>query len=293
MAAVVRVLSPAKINLHLEVYPRREDGFHDLLSVFQSISLVDEVEARSLKSKDVCSIEGDFDFPPERNIMHRAWELFRRETGFAGGVAFSVKKRVPEGAGLGGGSSNAAAALRALNRLSGLELPPEDLARIGAMAGSDVPFFCLESAALVSGRGDRVSGLPPRTDYAVLLVVPRIHISTRSAYEWLDAAGSLSRPETDRESALRRSFLRDSPSDWRFFNSFYPVLSERAPVFAEIRKELVGLGAAYAGLSGSGSGMFGVFPDRRDAERAGKVMEEGRAVKIAFPLEGMPEAIVQ
>ncbi len=294
MAGRVSVLSPAKINLHLEVYPRRDDGYHDLLSVFQSVSLFDEMEARSLKSKDVCTIEGDFDFPPEKNIVWTCCELFRRETGFSGGVGFIVKKRIPEGAGLGGGSSNAAAALRALNVLSGAGLPDEGLARLGARAGSDVPFFCREAAALVSGRGDLIRGLRPRTDFSLLLVVPAVRVATRDAYGWLDAAAACATPDKSRSRTIVRSYLDDPPATWGFFNSFYPVLCGREPVFERIREELAAEGAAFASLSGSGSAMFGVFTDERKAVRAREVMAERyAAAEHVVPLAAVPDAILQ
>ena len=138
----MRILSPAKVNLHLEVYPKREDGFHPILSIFQMISLYDEIEIRSLTVSNVCTIDGNFDFPPEENIIWKSWNLFRRETGIRRGVAFSVVKRIPRGAGLGGGSSNAGAALRGLNRLFETGISSRRLAELGSEAGSDVPFFC-------------------------------------------------------------------------------------------------------------------------------------------------------
>lgn len=293
MTDTVRVPSPAKINLHLEVYPRREDGFHNLLSVFQAVSLFDEVEVRSLKSKDECVIEGSFNFPPEENIIYRSWQVFRQETGFTGGVAFRVKKRIPLGAGLGGGSSNAAAALRALNILSRCKLSPEELAQMGAQVGSDVPFFCRDVAALVSGRGEELKSLPSRRDYSLLLLVPPIHISTGAAYKWLDEVGGLAPGEENRRLAVEEDFLRRLPGEWGFFNSFFPVLAKREPILAECREKLTGLGADFASLSGSGSAVFGVFSDSGQASRAETILAKDWEVNRVFPLDGMPKAVVQ
>lgn len=294
MSNKVRVLSPAKVNLHLEVYPKREDGFHALLSVFQMISLYDEMEIRSLTNKDVCTIDGNFDFPAEDNIIWKTCQIFRRETGIRNGAGFTVLKRIPQGAGLGGGSSNAAAALRAMNALFRAGLTGEMLAVMGAEAGSDVPFFCREPAALVTGRGEIIEKLPPRSDYVLVLVIPSVRISTRTAYSWLDDAGAAANPDESRGRDIARKYTGESPENWGFSNSFYSVLRGKEPVFDEIRRDLLNRGAVYANVSGSGSAMFGVFLDKNKALSVRDVMAARYpAVEIAFPLDRIPEAVLQ
>ncbi len=294
MAGRVTILSPAKINLHLDVYPKRADGYHDLLSIFRQISWFDEIELRSLKETDVCTIDGDFDFPVEDNIIWKSWNIFREETKVREGAAFSVKKRIPQGAGLGGGSSNAGAALRALNALFGTELSDERLAELGARAGSDVPFFCRATTALVEGRGERVRPMDDDRKFSVVIVVPEVRISTKDAYRWIDEAGVFPRPNEAEAKAVVDRYFRNDPDEWNFRNSFFPVLSERFPVFAEIRNGLLDAGAACADVSGSGSAMFGIFTDKDAAVRAGMNMaEKYPTVEVTNFLERMSTAVLQ
>jgi 4-diphosphocytidyl-2-C-methyl-D-erythritol kinase len=294
MALTARVLSPAKVNLHLEIYPRREDGFHPLLSVFQMVSLYDEIGVCSLKDKDVCTIRGDFGFPAEENIIAKCCSIFREETGIRTGLSFTVRKRIPQGAGLGGGSSNGASALRVLNRMFEAGLSEEDLAGMGARAGSDIPFFCRACAAIVSGRGEAVLPLAARRDFFLVLVVPPFQIGTAAAYGWLDEAGLCARAAPGRDLLIKRLYERESPEKWEFFNSFYAVLEKRQPVFADVRRSLREAGALYANVSGSGSAMFGVFKSEASARKAEKLLKTSYTrTEFLSPLAGMPELILQ
>jgi 4-diphosphocytidyl-2-C-methyl-D-erythritol kinase len=299
MSEKARVLSPAKVNLHLEIFSKRGDGFHTLLSVFQMISLYDEIEIRSLTTEDVCEIAGDFPFPPHKNIIWTCCRIFREKTGVKRGLSFTVKKRIPQGAGLGGGSSNGASVLRALNGMFGTGLSAVELSALGAEAGSDVPFFCRCPAALVSGRGELIEGLDPRTDFFLVLVVPPLRVNTAAAYGWLDAARRPGQPALSSPAAGSREYLKnmyegESPENWRFFNSFYPVLKEREPVFDHIRRRLLDGGALYANLSGSGSAMFGVFGDKNTALRCRQsIADDYPDTEFLSPLAGMPELILQ
>jgi 4-diphosphocytidyl-2-C-methyl-D-erythritol kinase len=294
MALRARVFSPAKVNLHLEIYPKRDDGFHPLLSVFQMVSLCDEIRVRSLKESDVCDIAGDFDFPAERNIIGKCCRIFREETGLRAGLRFHVRKLIPQGAGLGGGSSNGAAALRALNAMFGAGLSDERLAALGAGAGSDIPFFCMAPAALVEGRGEFVAPLAAREDFFLVLVLPPLRIGTAEAYGWLDAEGAAACPSGGRARDIRLMYEEGSPENWRFFNSFYPVLQKREAVFGEIRQSLLGAGAFHAAVSGSGAAMFGLFRTKSGAKRAEAALKmKYPRVKFLFPLAGMPEITLQ
>jgi 4-diphosphocytidyl-2-C-methyl-D-erythritol kinase len=299
MTIMARALSPAKVNLHLEIYPKRDDGFHGLVSVFQMVSLYDEITIRSLTDEEVraggdCLIEGDFNFPAEENIIGKCCGIFRKETALKTGLAFRVRKRIPQGSGLGGGSSNGGAVLRALNTVFGTGIPDERLAGMGAMVGSDIPFFCKAPAAIGSGRGECVSPLRAREDFFLVLVVPPLHINTSAAYGWLDADGEFAAPSRGREDALRRIYEEGILENWKFFNSFYPVLRKREPVFEEIRAGLLDAGAFYATISGSGSAMFGLFRDKNSAQTAEKLLKQRyAAVKFLEPLAGMPSLVLQ
>ena len=294
MAGRIRILSPAKINLHLDVYPKRADGYHELLSIFRQVSWCDEIELGSLKQIDVCTIEGNFDFPVEENIIWKSWKIFREETGVHTGVAFKVTKRIPQGAGLGGGSSNAGAALRALDVLFQTGLSDERLAELGAKAGSDVPFFCRAAAAVVEGRGERIRPLRGGRNYSVVLVLPKERISTKEAYRWIDEAGIFPDPDADGADSILTRYQHEEPERWNFRNSFFPVLRERFSVFEEIRVGLLEAGAAYANVSGSGSAMYGIFADRVSALRCGnKMADRYPIVEVTNFLERISPAVLQ
>ncbi|MDP2815430.1 MAG: 4-(cytidine 5'-diphospho)-2-C-methyl-D-erythritol kinase, partial [Rectinemataceae bacterium] len=176
----------AKINLHLEVFHKRPDGFHDLSSLFQAVDLYDDIYVRSLKEQETIEIFGDFDCPPENTTIWKAVSLFRKASGIRQGISICVEKRIPAGAGLGGGSSDAASVLRALNEANGRCLAPEVLSSLAASVGSDVPFFLSGGSALASGRGERLAETPSRTDFSVVVVFPGFPVSTAWAYSKLD-----------------------------------------------------------------------------------------------------------
>lgn len=266
----VRVLAaPAKVNLHLEVLGRRADGFHEILSLFQAVSLCDRLRLRSLKQAEALSVRCTVPIAFEHNIVTAAVRLFRRTTGLSAGVEVSLEKRIPIGAGLGGGSSDAAATLRGLNAMYGHPLEAGRLLQLAARLGSDVPFFLGSSTALVSGRGELLRAIPGRRDYRLVLVWPGFEVATREAYAWLDerqrdpaGCGQVSAAE------LERRYRSLPPAQWGFFNSFQPVVAARYPVIAELTESLRRAGAEPAGVSGCGSAVFGVFVSRRAALRA-------------------------
>ena len=289
MAASVRVAAPAKVNLHLRVYGRRGDGFHGLLSLFQAVSLCDDIVVRSLKATDSIRIEGDFDCPPEDTTVYKAALAFRRLTGKAGGIAIEVAKAVPAGAGLGGGSSDAAAVLRALSALFDAELGTEALARLGSEIGSDVPFFFSGGCALVSGRGEKVEAVASRGDLAMVIHFPGFPVSSADAYRLLDRMRPVDTLEADLSpDELRRAYFHE-PAEWPFINSFAPWIEAEHPAIALARKRLLDQGASFAAMTGSGSCVFGIFADLKEAQRvAGVLRGEGERSFPAFSLARPP-----
>jgi 4-diphosphocytidyl-2-C-methyl-D-erythritol kinase len=281
------VAAPCKINTHLRVMDRRTDGFHDIESVFQALSFGDELRFVSLKERFVCDVRMDGPVPPERNIVYKAVSAFRLATGFDGGVRIDIEKRIPFGAGLGGGSSDAAAALVALNRMSGSTLSPEGLERLAAELGSDVPFFQSGGTALVTGRGERVRPIDANLSYAVVLVHPGFSSDTAAAYRLLDEArangsiGSYAGISIERVSAA----VRSDPSQWPFFNDFLPALRRTAPAYDTLLEDLRASGALFSALSGSGSACFGIYSNLSQAYEAEKSLV-GRwpTVRTAVPL---------
>jgi 4-diphosphocytidyl-2-C-methyl-D-erythritol kinase len=298
------IQAPAKINLHLEVRGRRRDGFHDILSIFQMISICDTMEIRSLTDTEDCRIEGGFDFPIENNTIYKAWKLFHDAFGIRSGIAVTIEKRIPQGAGLGGGSADAGAALRAFRDLFSVRVADAALAEIGAKVGSDVPFFCLSPTALVSGRGETLAALETRTDYCLVVVVPDFSISTADAYRWIDesrASAYEGEAETDiqkrynehREEVIK-SYGSAGPESWFFVNTFAEVLAPRFPVYPRIFGKMKEFGALYWNISGSGSSCYAIFTDREKARALYEhTSQEFRTVELAIPLARMPQAIVQ
>ena len=286
------MLAPAKINLHLRVYGRRDDGFHGIRSIFQAISLADEIIVGSLKKTNSIEICGEFDCPVEKTTFYKAVLAWRAATGDEGGVEIRVGKRIPAGAGLGGGSSDAAATLRALEKLSGLSLGPRKLASIGAAVGSDVPFFLLGAAALVSGRGEIVEPFAAREDFALLLCSPGFPSSTPEAYALLDRERPDDSGEADPEPSSLLASYRADPLTWPFANSFEAPLMRVYPALEEVAGLLRSAGASFVRMSGSGSTVYGVFCGREEASRA-SVLLSGRGPRgakwlPAFPLARVP-----
>jgi 4-diphosphocytidyl-2-C-methyl-D-erythritol kinase len=273
------VLAPAKVNLHLAVKGRRPDGFHDIESVFLAVDFADtlhfelvepenSVEIVLEPSSEPGSEPGFASIPLEENIIFRALSLFRAKTGFSKGLKIKVEKRIPVGGGLGGGSSNAASTLLALNKLACGALNPDLLLEMGASLGSDVPFFLHETAAaLVTGRGENIEALsPPRV--FLTLVNPGFSSDTAAAYRLLDKKRESEKSPQSKQAVKKIEFES-------FFNDFLPVFEEpERSVYNEIISRLKDSGADYANLSGSGSTCFGVFEDRAKAMKAAKTLRD-------------------
>jgi 4-diphosphocytidyl-2-C-methyl-D-erythritol kinase len=280
--SAITIEAPAKLNLHLKVGGRRPDGFHDIESLFLTLAFGDTLHFETTPPETALEINMNGQLDGE-NIIARAISLFRSRTGFNQGLKVAVEKRIPLGGGLGGGSSDAAAALLALNRLAGDGgvLSGAELAEMGASLGSDVPFFLHNApAAWVTGRGERIQPveLPESVmNFAFVLVNPGFSSDTAEAYRLLDSwrVGNGERdphyrsPHSDPCSLI-------SLQDWSFFNDFLPVLtgSDKGIVYQRMIDELRELGADFAGLSGSGSTCFGVFSGQDQAEAARKALVE-------------------
>ncbi len=291
--------APAKVNLHLEIASQRDDGFHEIISIMQMVSLFDVISIRSLEGKNGMSLEGPFHFQESENTMRRAYQGFQRRLGLNFGLEVSVQKNIPYGAGLGGGSSDAATFLRCLNLLQQRPLHERELDEIGLEIGSDVPFFLGSAAALVTGRGENITPLKARSDFRIMLVYPGFPIETRKAYEWLDQSEDRKglvrvSATTAQSSELSKKYAEANVASWRFINSFEKVLFERFPVLKEIQSHLRELGAVHCGISGSGSTVIGIFPVE---VKLGDVMQAfGMRYPFAAtvePLESKPNPILK
>ncbi len=259
----------AKVNLCLHVLGKRPDGYHELRTVFQAISLRDTLRLTLTRQPGI-SLETDDPAVPagRENLVWRALKALRRELRLRRGVRAELTKRIPAARGLGGGSSDAAAALVGLLRLTGRKLPTARLAKLAAGLGADVPFFLLGGRALGVGRGDEVYPFPDLPGRAIVVVSPRnIGVSTREAYRWV------SRRLTKREQASKlHSFcaLCWSPRVAGVSNEFEAAVFQRHPRLAKIKRGLLRRGAVEAALAGSGSAVFGVFRNPAQARRAAR-----------------------
>lgn len=265
----IQVPAYAKLNLTLDVLRRREDGYHDLKMVMQSVGLTDhltvEIGGGELK---VCT---NFSFLPnnEKNLAAVAALRFQEATGIdLGGVSISIEKKIPVCAGMAGGSSDAAAVLRALNDLTSAGLTLEQLAEIGRQVGSDVPYCVRGGTALVEGRGERVTPLPPLPSCDVVICKPRFPVSTPELFGRIRAGKIRCRPDTEGMlSALAAGDLEGTAR--RMYNVFEDVLEEkRRNEVAAIRHCLISHGALGAVMSGTGPTVFGLFQERPAAQCA-------------------------
>ncbi len=269
----VRIPAYAKINLRLDILGKRADGFHELRTIFQSISLHDELRLRDSKQLGIAlKILGNETLlrePVEKNLVYRAVDALRRELKIRGGVEIELKKKIPAGRGLGGGSSDAAAALLGYLRLTGRRIPAAHLLEIAASLGADVPFFLLGGRALGANKGDEIYPLLDIPKLHVLVVSPKdIHVPTPDAYRWLKA-----KPLRLTKSAANSKLFEFCALCWSaqgsgLSNDFEGPVFRRHPRLDQIKRALLRRGAAEASLAGSGSAVFGVFPSPAMARRA-------------------------
>jgi 4-diphosphocytidyl-2-C-methyl-D-erythritol kinase len=272
----VRIPSFAKINLRLDILGKRADGYHELRTIFQTVSLHDELRLRTTKSSEISlTIHGNEELARElvrKNLAYRAVEALRSELKIRRGVELELHKTIPSGGGLGGGSSNAAAALFGYLQLVGGKLPMAVLLELAASLGADVPIFLFGGRALGAGRGDEIYPLPDIAKLALLIVAPRdIRVPTPDAFRWLNAplrnAATLTKLAADPKlwefCALSWSALGNGLS-----NDFEKPVFKRYNRLDQIKRVLLQKGAAEASLAGSGSAVFGVFPSPTMARRA-------------------------
>ena len=269
----------AKINLTLDVLGKRPDGFHELETVMQSLSLRDEIQldvgtgAEWSLSCEKTGVPCD-----RRNLAWKAALAFEQALGKTlGGLAIRMEKQIPSEAGMGGGSSDAAAVLRALNRHFGQPFSPMELAAIGAEVGSDVPFCVVGGTCMCTGRGETLRSLPPLPDCEILICKPDFGVSTPALYRAIDETEICRRPDqTAMEQALSRGALGEIGS--QVCNVFDPLVSARHPEIRQIRSVMDACGAMASQMTGSGSAVFALMPDAQSVERAFRQLSEEFAV---------------
>jgi len=272
----LRLEACCKINLCLEVLGPRSDGYHDLTTVFQAVSLADEVSVETRDERGITLDVVGGGAPPGRgNLCWQAAKAYRRERKWPEGAHIELVKRVPSGAGLGGGSSDAAAVLRALALMDPEPLRLADARRMAIELGSDVPFFLRGGTSIAYERGDDVRQLLDLAPCGIVLVKPDFEIATADAYGMLSEADF-----TDGFRTAEMATAIDDSQDIAavselVYSAFARPLTERWPVLGELKQRLLDAGALAAEVSGSGSARFGLFEQPKHAERA--VTELARA----------------
>ena len=274
--AQLTVFSPAKINVYLRILGKRPDGYHDLETVMLPLDFGDEIILQ-LQPKVITLDCDDPRLPTDdSNLAISAARLFAKRCGEQRGAKILLRKRTPLAAGLGGGSSNAAAVLKGLNELWGADLSERTLHELAAGMGSDINFFLTSGAALCHGRGEHVEAIPCKLSAAILLVNPGFGISTKWAYEsWAKAASTLTAKPTE-VSLLLRALAEDDLArvSTLLFNSLEAPSVTKFPVLRLLKSAMHAGGATGALMSGSGATVFGLFADAGQAKRSAEKIRE-------------------
>ena len=278
----------AKVNLGLKVLGKRPDGYHEIRTVYQTVSLSDEMEVSVSSRQGDIRVECDQPDIPSGpgNLVHRAAALWRRARGFKGGIRLRLRKRIPVGAGLGGGSGDAATTLLALERLTGNHLDSGRRFELAAQLGSDVPLFLYGGRVLGCGRGEEVYPLTDLPARACLLAFPGFAVSTAEAYQ---AVGSRLTPEGEKRTITLLGMRSPFPlEEWGpAENDFETFVFARWPELAKVKGQLIRAGAETASLTGSGSALYAVFASAQQINRAAKTIPAGWQV---FKVRTLPRA---
>ena len=261
----------AKINLELSVLGRRPDGYHAVHTLLQATDLHDEIWVSPSEQFRFTSSREPAD---ESNLVVRAVRAFEQQTSVSVGLHLDLRKRIPERAGLGGGSSDAAVTLMGLDRYFRTRIPGEEMMRMLSRLGSDVPFFWVGGLAVAVGRGDVIFPMPDPAPVWHLLACPRIGIDTAEAYSWLTQT-----PESNNILSFCARFVPElgtvRPGYGARLNDFEGPLFRRFPELAELKRKLLAAGARFAALTGSGSALFGEFESEAAARQAAEALGGG------------------
>ena len=270
---MVTVEANAKINLTLDILGKRPDGFHEVAMVMQTIGLHDTLVMEK-KERDIeLSINVPWLKADEKNLAWRAAELIRQEYGLEGGVRIELTKRIPVAAGLAGGSADAAAVLKGMNDLYGLQLDEEKLCELGARLGSDIPFCIMGGTMLATGRGEVLTRLSDMPETWVVLAKPRISVSTAWAYQNYDEQGAERHPDNE---AIKQAIARGNRKAVAglLCNVLESVTIKKYDVIAEYKQMMLDKGAMASMMSGSGPTVFGLAKNREQAESIADVLRQ-------------------
>lgn len=277
----ISVKALAKINLGLDVVRRREDGYHEVKMVMQTIHLFDRLEMK--KTAGGITMTTNLSFLPtnENNLVYKAAKLLMNEFQIRDGIDVKLHKYIPVAAGMAGGSTDAAAVLYGMNRMFELGLSKEELMQRGVKIGADVPYCIMRGTALAEGIGEQLTALPPMVKCPILIAKPQISVSTKFVYENLKLDENTVHPDIDRlVEDIRRKDLAAITSDMG--NVLETVTIPNYPVIAEIKEHMMEHGAAGAMMSGSGPTVFGLFDDKEKAVAAYEAMQASELAKQVY-----------
>lgn len=271
MKKSITAQAPAKINLALDVTGKREDGYHLLETVFQSVSIFDRLNI-SLTNEKGIKLTCNMPWIPcnEKNLAYKAAAAFMAKTGFNEGVLINMNKRIPSQAGMGGGSSDAAAVLKGMNTLAGNILTADELCELSVPLGADVPFFIYGGTAYAEGIGEKLETLPLLRGLHIVAAKGKGGISTPEAYRRIDALRSPVHPETRKlRDAIKQGAYRKEL--WKHCGNIFEEVTDLKDVH-DIRSTMLKMGAEFACMSGSGSAVFGIFEDLQTAGKCRDVL---------------------
>ena len=271
----------AKINLGLDVVRRRDDGYHEVRMIMQTINLFDRLEIKKIKESAI-KIHTNLFFLPvnENNLVYKAAKLLIDEFGIQEGVSVGLTKKIPVAAGMAGGSTDAAAMLFGMNRLFGLGLSKKQLMERGVKIGADVPYCIMRGTALAEGIGDKLSPLPAMVKCPVLIAKPQLSVSNKFVYQNLKLDDKTVHPDIDRLIEDIRNKDLKAVSD-HMGNVLESVTIPNYPVISQIKEQMMDSGAVGSMMSGSGPTVFGLFDDSRTAQLAfGKIKRSGLAKQV-------------
>lgn len=272
----------AKINLGLDVVRRREDGYHEVRMIMQTIHLYDRLKITKTKTPGI-EIHSNLPFLPvnENNLVYKAGKLLMDEFDIREGVRVDLLKRIPVAAGMAGGSSNAAAMLYGINQLFGLKLSRQALMERGVTIGADVPYCLMRGTALAEGIGEKLKQLPPMVKCPVLIAKPQISVSTKFVYQNLKLDEHTIHPDIDALiGAIRNKDFTAICGNMG--NVLESVTIPNYPVIAQIKEKMMEAGASHAMMSGSGPTVFGLFEDEEIARHARDVMKESGLARQVY-----------
>ena len=284
MITHLRLKAYGKINLALDVLGRRDNGYHDVRMIMQTVGLHDRIELYRTKEPGI-RLETNLFYLPnnEQNLAYRAAALLMEEFSVKEGVSIQLKKFIPVSAGMAGGSTDAAAGLFGVNKMFGLGLSTGELMERGVTLGADIPYCLMRGTALSEGIGEKLSPLPPMPQCQVLIAKPGISVSTKVVYESLDAMKLAPSDHPDIDGmidAIRSQNLREVAG--RFGNVLELVTGERYPAISRIEQVMRDYGALGAMMSGSGPTVFGIFDDRSKLREATEALRNSHLAKTVF-----------